>query len=1367
MYGYASDAIGNEGASLTKGRPRYWGHGVLFNLKKRKTFIMPNLIQTGKRALTVAVVSSTIMWSMGVAALAPVGAATLANGDLIKASGPAVYYYMDAKRLPFSNDKVYKSWFVDFSKVKTITDAELAAIPLAGTNMTYRPGTRLVKITTDPKVYAVEPGGMLRWISSEAVAKDLLGENWNKQIDDVPDVFFTNYSKGADVTTSTPTEGSLVKTADSSDIYLVGAAGAKRKIDGFAAFSANGYQSQYVRTVASAISNALTTAAPVTGAEAALTAPKVAAAPAAVEPVGALTASLSGPVAGTLNSVASQALLMDVKLTGNGKITGVTLKRKGPSADATLSNVYLFDGTKRLTDGAAVATGGLVNFTNLDIAVTGSMTLSVKADMAGAAGEQVGIDLTDMKLSSGSVTGLPVMSNTHSVAVVALATVALGAATASGNADPGKDLLVWQSTATVSTRDVQFTRLALRQIGSINATDIRNFKLLLDGTEVASQESLDASGYVTFILDKKLTSGARILRVQADVTGGSGRTVQMSLRGAYDITVTDSQYSANAAATAAGGFPLAAAAWTVNAGTMTVVKAADSPSQNVTVGSSDVPLAKYTFTANGEKIKVETLRVGIITTTGTVTDHTLRNVRIMVNGAQVGSNTSVPAAPTFAAATGTSFTTNFYVTPGTPATVEIRADIFDNEGDNNATVAVAFTALQALLVGGIATSNAVPSVSLGTINVPSQTNVLGNTLGVASGSISLTQTANYGAQTIVVPQNAYKLASFNLVGNATEAVNINTFELDFTSGGGATFDASDDLTDLYIKYGDKITSTKATVTDIDDTWSVSFTLAKNETKTLEVYANIGGTVTATDTILTRLTVTGVTADSAVTVYADNDSTNTTKDATGFAGQTITANTGSITVSVDASRPNSALLDDAGNVPTAAFKFDAVNDSYTVTDLTLTLGNATAVRNVNLKDGATVVATRAANATVTFNGLSIAVAANTPKILTAELEMGPVGVGMGTTGSAVLTTLTSATARNSQGTSAAVTEATADPAGQATYAYKSIPTLTTVALPTATLVGGGASHTLAKFTLGTGSTGTVGWAKLLFTVNKNIAGTDAITAPTLWDVTSGATQVSGTAVLTTLTDGSTSGSITFVPNAEQQVSGAKTYELRATVTGSPVAGDSVTTQITQPSGFLTSVAAYAINTLSAVTYYDTDAGGTVTAGDVRQVAQDRVLATAGAITGTVTANATGLVTSRFSSALTEPASITLNKATAAWTVSAGTGWTTATVAGGNDTTFPTSVTSATGEVITLTGGTATTGAGTAVITLTRTVGGYIVGSIAVATDSDLTLALAGGVLPAASFVWSDLSASSHSLTTSDWTNGFLVKNLPTDTQNLIK
>jgi len=121
---------------------------------------------------------------------------SFSSGDLVKASQATVYYYgSDGKRYVFPNEKTYMTWYSDFSGVKTISDSELASISLIG-NVTYKPGVKMVKITTDPKVYAVSAGGTLRWVKTEAIASALYGANWSAMVEDVPDSFFVNYIVG-------------------------------------------------------------------------------------------------------------------------------------------------------------------------------------------------------------------------------------------------------------------------------------------------------------------------------------------------------------------------------------------------------------------------------------------------------------------------------------------------------------------------------------------------------------------------------------------------------------------------------------------------------------------------------------------------------------------------------------------------------------------------------------------------------------------------------------------------------------------------------------------------------------------------------------------------------------------------------------------------------------------------------------------------------------------------------------------------------------------------------------------------------------------------------------------------------------------
>ncbi len=141
--------------------------------------------------------------ALAAAALSPLAAnaADLHGGDLIKTAGnTSVYYYgSDFKRYVFPNDKTFHTWYADFNAVKTITLDELSFIPIGG-NVTYKPAARLVKVTTDPKVYAVSKNGILRPMTSEQVASALYGAHWNQMVDDVPDAFFTDYRAGSPVT---------------------------------------------------------------------------------------------------------------------------------------------------------------------------------------------------------------------------------------------------------------------------------------------------------------------------------------------------------------------------------------------------------------------------------------------------------------------------------------------------------------------------------------------------------------------------------------------------------------------------------------------------------------------------------------------------------------------------------------------------------------------------------------------------------------------------------------------------------------------------------------------------------------------------------------------------------------------------------------------------------------------------------------------------------------------------------------------------------------------------------------------------------------------------------------------------------------
>jgi len=166
-----------------------------------------------KKLLGVAASASMLLTTLMPQASFAATTTAFSPGDLIKGSIDTVYYFgPDGHRYVFPNSKTYFTWYKDFSTVKTIPDGQLGTIPLGRTNVTYRPGYKMIKITTDPKVYVVDQGGILRWVASEQLANTLYGLNWQDQIDDVPDAYFTNYKVGTPIQTASDYKPSDVMT---------------------------------------------------------------------------------------------------------------------------------------------------------------------------------------------------------------------------------------------------------------------------------------------------------------------------------------------------------------------------------------------------------------------------------------------------------------------------------------------------------------------------------------------------------------------------------------------------------------------------------------------------------------------------------------------------------------------------------------------------------------------------------------------------------------------------------------------------------------------------------------------------------------------------------------------------------------------------------------------------------------------------------------------------------------------------------------------------------------------------------------------------------------------------------------------------
>lgn len=130
----------------------------------------------------------------------------VAGGNYIKSPSFSTVYYVTGKftRRPFMDGQTFFTWQDSFTGVKTVTDATLSALPLEGA-MLPKPGVVLVKIQSDPKTYAVTANPddafkpTLRWVASEAVAKELYGVAWASYVIDVPPTLFPRFSFGASI----------------------------------------------------------------------------------------------------------------------------------------------------------------------------------------------------------------------------------------------------------------------------------------------------------------------------------------------------------------------------------------------------------------------------------------------------------------------------------------------------------------------------------------------------------------------------------------------------------------------------------------------------------------------------------------------------------------------------------------------------------------------------------------------------------------------------------------------------------------------------------------------------------------------------------------------------------------------------------------------------------------------------------------------------------------------------------------------------------------------------------------------------------------------------------------------------------------
>lgn len=647
--------------------------------------------------------------------------------------------------------------------------------------------------------------------------------------------------------------------------------------------------------------------------------------------------SLDNPAAGTVIQSQATADLMHVTFTGNGTVSSVTLQRTGLSLNTDLTNLYLYQGATRLTDSASVNSSGVITFTGMNLAVNGSVTVSVRADIsATAAGSSVGVTMTGF-VANGTAVSANIMGNQMYIAtnggLLGTTTVTMAntsSSTASVNAGT-TNYTLWTAPIQVSTHAMTLKGAAFHFVGSAPTNSLANLGLYVDGVKVASSTGVNSFNYVVFDLTGTpfaLTTGSHTVDVRGDIVNGAARTAQLTLQNAGDLMISDNTVGVNIAPTAAGSnqtaFPLSGNTISISTGSLSIaVDPAFSATTNITGGATNAVIARYKINSYGEDEKLTSVSITptLLSMAPTATTFGLANVQLYLNGSQIGSVCQFSgSACVFTLGSSA-------IVPGgaTPSMLEVRADVQNTTGTN-------YTAGTISVAG---TLNAQGMYSYNTIS--GQTIPATTAITVATGQMVVAKNGAYTNQTVSPNTQSVKIGSFTIQNqSSSEAVRVTNFAIALTTNGSTALTATQFANFTNIKTtetsGNAATPQNGAATL---NFSPDFTIPAGTTKTVDVYADIGSASQGVETTL------------AVTAYGASSNTNVSSAT--VTGQLISVATGSVSAptfiaSASTAPQYIATAASATDASKAEFQFTSSNGAGTINNLKFAVINSSATSN---------------------------------------------------------------------------------------------------------------------------------------------------------------------------------------------------------------------------------------------------------------------------------------------------------------------------------------------------------------------------------------------------------------------------------------
>lgn len=874
--------------------------------------------------------------------------ATLSDGDVVKTAGnPDVYIvttnphaqYAGWKRL-ILNPEVFNLYgHLSWSKIKTVSQATIDAYHTSA----------LVRGENDPKVYVLAPNGDVgtkTWITSEAEFL-AAGYSWS-QIAQVNNKERDMYTDASQQPVQAPVGTGL------------------------------------------SVSLASNTAA-----------------------AGSIVADSTG--SGGDGAQAQASMLTANFAAGNdGDVTVTTLKvkRGGISADADIANAYLYDGANRIAEMTNISSTyiSFVNASGLFTVSRGtSKAITVKMDLTNgtSSGKTISLAInaaSDVVAGSAAVSGVfPITGNSMTTATVSdlgKITIANVSPSAATTVDPGQTgYEVWRFSVAATDQKVSVSKIKVTNVGSVATTDLTNVKLMDGSVQLgATAATLAVDGTATFDMSANplmVTAGqTKNLSVVADIVGGTTRTYRFSVQRSSDIVAMDTNYGISLKPNQTDSFSViqAGGATTINSGSLTISVDPSSPNGNVAADYTDQELARFTFKANGEAVKVTSLTAS---STGS-TAGGINNAKLYLDGTQVGVTADLPAAASVAFTFGNSF----IVPAGATKTLVVKAEVKKADGTSFS----AGNQIQVQLVAG--SSNAQGQTSLQSISTSAAT---ANTLTVQTGTLTTATNTGMADATSSLPTGVRgstntKIGSFLITAGSGEGAEVSQIVVKNSATAGLAL--GHDFQNLTLKNGS--TQIGTTVGSLSTTASNTYTftpspainLAAGQQYVVDVYADVltgasnysggSGYVAYVAVILDSVTATGKSTNSDASSSTDRN------------GQNVyVASTGSLTVAAASDMPiaqNRAMGQTGQTLATfklttgtqegVAISQVVVTDtlSGTASAATGTITNLSLWNSAGVQVGSTVASMSASSGMdviATFSGLNLQLAKDKSEVLTLK------------------------------------------------------------------------------------------------------------------------------------------------------------------------------------------------------------------------------------------------------------------------------------------------------------------------------------------------------------------------------------------------